>query len=217
MSLINITNNDISSYPSWYYINDFLVIILNIIGICVTILFIYTIIRLDHPSYSISNLIACKTCLAIGLMSLASLINKFYSLKSHFQGFGYDGSFCNVRGTIFTILFVNIYTSLCLKAFNRLRCIVYRIHPISKSFKSLLILILIQWLFVALLALPIMLTNGVNYYWDSHLCLVMIKKPWQFIFLSMYNRMRMKVQGVSISHVHTLSNIISLPELRFEA
>ncbi len=184
MSTNNLTINLNNSYPLWYFINDILIIIINLIGIFTTIVFIYIIIRLEYPLYSISNLIACKTCLMMGLMSSAILFNNCYALASDFRGIGYIDSLCHIRGTIFSILFVIMYTSLCLKAFNRLRCIVYRIRSVSRSYKSLLVLILIQWLFVAILTLPIFLTDGVNYDWGSHLCLVTIEKPWQFIYLS---------------------------------
>jgi hypothetical protein len=187
MSSMNITNNITNSYPLWYFINDSLVIISSIICIFFVILFICTIIRLDHPAYSISNLIACNTCLAIGLTNGSMLVNSCYALVSDFRGVGKYDSFCILRGTIFTILFIYMYTSLCLKAFNRLRCIVYRIRAVSRSYTSLLILILIQWIVVIILIVPIILTDGVDYDWGSHLCLVTISKSRQFIFLSMYN------------------------------
>jgi hypothetical protein len=185
MLVINITNNIINSYPLWYFINDIIIIIINIIGIFIAFLFICTVIHLEYPSYSISNIIACQTCLAIGLISSSILLNNCYALISDFRGIGYNDSFCIVRGTIYSILFVVLYTSLCLKAFNRLRCIVYRIRSVSRSYKSLLILTLIQWIIITILILPIILTKGVDYDWGSHLCLVTINKPWQFIFLSM--------------------------------
>lgn len=186
MLLINITNNLTNSYPLWYFLNDFLIINLNIIGIFTVIIFISTVIRLEYPSYTISNLIACKTCLAIGFMSLSILLNNVYALASDFRGIGYIDSFCIVRGTISSILFITMYTSLCFKAFNRLRCIVYRIRSVTQSYKSLLILTLIQWIFVAILILPILLTNGVEYDWGSHICLVTLNKTWQFLYLSMF-------------------------------
>ena len=190
MSTVNMSAmNATDSYPLWYFINDFLIIIINLISICVVILFIYSVIRLDYPSYPISNLIACKACSSIGLMSLIILLNNCYALASDFRGIGYNDPFCIIRGTIFSITFINMYTSLCLKAFNRLRCIVYRIRSISKSYKSLFILILIQWLVVVILMLPIILTNGVDYDWGSHLCLVTINKPRQFLFLSRSNHL----------------------------
>ncbi len=173
-----------NSYPIWYFINDILIIIINIIGILSAIVFIYIIFRLNYPAYSISNLIACKTCFTMGLMSFIILWNNIYALASDFRGFGYIDSLCHIRGTAFNILFVKMYTSLCLKAFNRLRCIVYRLRSVPRTHKSLLIFILIQWLFAGVLILPIFLTDGVNYDWGSHLCLVTLEKPWQFIYLS---------------------------------
>jgi hypothetical protein len=177
MLLINLTN----SYQLWYFITEFVIIIINITGIFAAILFIYTVIRLEHPSYSISNIIACQTCLAIGLMSSSILFNNCHAFVSDFRGVEYN---CILRGTISSILFVIMYTSLCLKAFNRLRCIVYHIRSVSKSYKSLLIFILIQWLCIVIFTLPIILTHGSTDYWKSHLCLVTTKKSWQLIFLS---------------------------------
>jgi len=180
ISSINITD----SYPLWYFINDFLIILINLISIFFVILFIYSVIRLDHPHYSMSNLVACNTCLSIGSRNFTLLFNNCYALASDFRGIGYKDSFCRIRGIIFCITFINMYASLCLKALNRLRCIVYRIRSVSKSYKSLLSFILIQWLFVVILVLPIILTDGIDYDWGSHLCVVTINKTRQFLFLS---------------------------------
>jgi hypothetical protein len=185
-SLMNTTENVINSYPLWYFINDILLIIGNIIGIFVAFLFIFTIIRLDHPSHSISNLIACNTCLGIGLTNTIMLFNACYALTSDFRGIGYSDSFCIFRGTLLCIFYIYMYTSLSLKAFNRLRCIVYHTRPVLISHRCLLILILFQWLFAMLLTLIILLTNGIDYDWGSHLCLVPIRKTYQYIFMSMY-------------------------------
>ncbi|UJR16305.1 hypothetical protein I4U23_003211 [Adineta vaga] len=173
----------IYSHPLWYFINDLLTIIFNLIGISITTLFIYTVIRLDHPSYSIATLTACKTCLAIGFLSSLVLFNSCYAIINDFRGITFNERFCFIRGIIFTILYVNMYTTLCLKAFNRLQCIVYRIRPVTNSYRSLFVLTLFQWIFVAILVLPIILSDGFDYDQDSHLCLVTTRKPWQFIFL----------------------------------
>lgn len=176
----------INSTPIWYFINDISIIILNLIGIFTAIIFIYIIARVNYPNYSISNVLACKTCLAIGLMSCSILINNLYALRSDFRGQGYEDSFCTLRGSLACILFIKMYTSLCLKAFNRLRCIVYRIRSKTNSYRSLCFLIFIQWCVVATLVLPILLTNGITYDFGSYLCLATIQRPWQFIFLSMF-------------------------------
>lgn len=188
MSSSNFTTGGIIRYPLWYFINDIFIILNCSIGIIVAIVFIYIILRLGYPTYSISNLIACKTCLAIGLMNSVILFNNCYALASDFRGIGYDDSLCHLRGTMFNIIFIKMYTSLCLKAFNRLRCIVYRARSASRSYKFLFLLILIQWIVAAILMLPIVFTDGVEYDWGSHLCLVTMKKPWQFTYLSKYSR-----------------------------
>lgn len=180
----NFTSNEIVRYPLWYFINDILIILICSIGILVAIVFIYIILRLGYPNYSFANLIACKTCLAIGLMNSVILFNNSYALISDFRGRGYEDPLCHFRGTLFNILFIKMYTSLCLKAFNRLRCIVYRARSVSRSYKFLFLLILIQWMIAVILMLPIVLTDGVEYDWGSHLCLVTLKKTWQFIYLS---------------------------------
>ncbi|CAF0855419.1 unnamed protein product [Adineta steineri] len=183
MSLINLTNNDTANiYPLWYFLNDSLMIIGNIIGISVAILFIFTIIRLDHPSYSISNLIVCNTSLAIGLSSIIMLINACYALKSDFNGTGYIDSSCILRGAFLNIFYIYMYASLCLKAFNRCRCIVYYTNPILTSYRCLTIIILLQLLLAVCITLIIVLTNGIDYDVGSHLCLITIKKSYQFIF-----------------------------------
>ena len=181
----NLTIHEVTPYPLWYFINDIVIIIICAIGILTAIVFIYAILRLGYPAYSVPSLIACKTCLAIGLMNLIILLNNSYALASDFRGIGSIDSFCYVRGTIFNVLFIKMYTALCLKAFNRLRCIVYRTRSVSRSYKFLLLLILIQWIVAATLMLPIVLTDGVDYDWGSHLCLVTTRKHWQFIYLSM--------------------------------
>ena len=85
MALSNDTADLLSSYPLWYFINDSIILLGNVIGISVACLFISTIIRLDHSTYSISNLIASNTCFAIGLTNLIMLFNSFSSLKIFFS------------------------------------------------------------------------------------------------------------------------------------
>jgi len=187
MTANNLTNIIINTTPIWHFINDILIILINTVGICVALCFTYLIVRIEYPTYSISNLLACKTCIAIGLASLSILVNSTYALISDFRGVGYEDSFCILRGILSCILFVKMYTSLCLKAFNRLRCIVYRIRPVIKPYRYLCILILIQWCFVAILVLPILLSKGIGYDRGSYLCLVKIEKIHQFAFLSTSN------------------------------
>lgn len=184
ISLMNIAVNETNTYPLWYFFNDLFMIVGNIIGIFIAFLFIYTTYRLDHPNYSISNLIACNTCLTIGLTSIIMLINACYALKSDFRNSGYFDSICILRGTLLKIFHISMYISLCLKAFNRLRCIVYYTNPILKSFRCLFIIILFQWLVSIVLGLFIVLTNGIDYDWGSHLCLIPIKNFYHFIFMS---------------------------------
>jgi hypothetical protein len=184
MSLMNITTNDTNSYPLWYFFNDSLIIISNIIGIIMAFLFIFTIYRLDHPNYSISNLITCNTCLAIGLTSIIMLINACYALKSDFRGIGYFDSTCILRGTLLKIFNIYMYTSLCLKAYIRLRCIVYYKNPILKSYRCLLIILLSLWLISISSILVIVLTDGIHYDWGSHLCLIPLTKIRQFMYMS---------------------------------
>jgi hypothetical protein len=186
ISIMNITTNHTNSYPSWYFFNDFLMIISSIIGILMAFLFIFTIYRLDHPYYSISNLITCNTCLAIGLTSIIMFINAFYALKSDFRGIGYFDSFCILRGTLLKIFNIYMYTSLCLKAFNRLCCIVHYRNAILKSYRCLSIIILFQWLISILLVLIIVITDGITYDWGSHLCIIPLRKTYQFMIMSKF-------------------------------
>jgi hypothetical protein len=194
MSLMNITVNDTNSYPLWYFLNDSLIIISNIIGIIMSFLFIFTIYRLDHPDYSISNLIACNTCLAIGLTSIIMFIDGCYALTSDFRGIGYIDSTCIIRGILLKLFNIYMYISLCLKAFNRLRCIVYYTNPILKSYGTLLIIILSFWLISIVSILIIALTDGIHYDWGSHLCLIPLTKISQFTFLSKYSNKIRKIK-----------------------
>jgi hypothetical protein len=165
-------------------LNDSLIIIGNIIGIFIGFLFIFTIYRLDHPDYSTSNLIVCNACFSIGLISIIMLTNACYALKSDFRGIGYFDSWCILRGILLKAFHIYMYISLCLKAFNRLCCIVYYTNPILKSYRCLVIIILFQWLITILLVLIIFLTDGVDYDWGSHLCIVSVRKTYQFMFMS---------------------------------
>ena len=174
------------SYPLWYFINDFLTSLFNLTAITVAILFIRTVVRLEHPSYSIANLIACQTCLAIGLLSSTIFFNNCYILYHEFFDRTVNNTFCVIRSTIFSVLYINMYATLCLKAFNRLRCIVYSIRSATKSCRSLFVLTSIQWTVVLFLILPVVISNGIDYDQRSHLCTVTIHKSWQFLYLSMY-------------------------------
>jgi hypothetical protein len=180
-----LTTNHTNVYPLWYFLNDSLMLISNIIGILIAFLFIFTIYRLDRPYYSISNLIACNTCLAIGLTSIIMLINTCYALKSDFNGIGYSDSTCILRGTLLKIFNVYMYTSLCLKAYNRLRCIVYYKNPIIKSYRCLSIILLTLFLISIVSILIVLSTDGIHYDHGSHLCLIPLTKIHQFIFMRM--------------------------------
>jgi hypothetical protein len=182
MSLVNVTQ----SYPLWYSINDSLIITSNIIGMLVAALFIFTVIRLDDRSRSISDLIVSNTSLAIGLSCSTTLFNACFALASDIRGRGYKDSLCIVRGVLRNIAFVYMMMSLCIKAFNRLRCIVYQTTIVARSYRSFMILMLLQWLSLCILALPLVLTDAVDYDWGSHLCLIPMTKTGQFSFLSMY-------------------------------
>ncbi|CAF1346637.1 unnamed protein product [Rotaria magnacalcarata] len=206
---MNITKNITDSYPLWYFINDSIMIIGNLVGILCACIFILAIIRLDHPSYSISNLIVCNTCLAIGLTSTIMLINACYALKSDFEGIGYPDSFCILRGILLNLFYVYMYTSLCLKAFNRLRCIVYPTNRILTSNRCFLIVLLFQWLLIILLVSVIIFTHGVNYDWGSHLCLVPITKTYQSLYIMIIYYISMLF--LSSVYISILCYVLRLP------
>lgn len=184
MSTTNTTGAWTRSAPSWYLINDCLVILFSTVGISITVVFVYAVVRLDHPTYSIANLVACKTCIAIGLLSTVVVVNSCMAVADDWQGSAPNDASCLARGILVTTLHINMYISLCFKAFNRLRYIVYRIRPVTKSYQCLLLLTLLQWLVVALLVLPIIASDGIGYDWHSHLCVVTTSKTWQLIYLS---------------------------------
>ena len=184
MPVINMTDEIFPPYPLWYFFNDSLVILGNSIGIFMACLFIFATIRLDHPSYSISNLIACNTCLAIALTNTLILVNACYALSSDFRGVGWIDPWCSTRGVLLNLFTLYMYSSLCLKAFSRLRCIVYYTRPIFTSYQVLALVILVQWCVIVLLIVPLLFTNAIDYDWGSHLCLVPIVKLRQFLFTS---------------------------------
>ena len=182
MLLVNLTH----SYPLWYSINDSLIITSNVIGMLVAALLIVTAIRLADRSCSISDLIACNTSLAIGLSCSTTLFNICFALASDLRGRGYKDPLCTVRGILRNVAFVYMMMSLCIKAFNRLRCIVYQTTLVARSYRSFMILMLFQWLLLCILALPLVLTDAVDYDWGSHLCLIPMTKTGPFSFLSTY-------------------------------
>lgn len=184
MSFINGTIFLNESYPLWYFINDSLMIIGNGIGVFMAFLFIFTTYLLDHPNYSISTLIACNACLAVGLTSAIMLINACYALTSDFRGHGYFDSFCILRGTLLKIFHIYMYASLCLKAYNRLRCIVYYQNPVSTSYRCLFCIILFQWCLSISSTLFILFTDGIQYDWNAHICLIPVRKIIQFSLMS---------------------------------
>jgi len=184
MSNLTSILNETNSYPLWLYINDSIMIIGSCFGIFMGLLFVYTIYRLDHPDYSFSNLITCNACLSISLTCSMMLFNAYFALKSDFRGKGYFDSLCIFRGTLLKIFNTYMYASLCLKAFNRFRGIIYYQKPFLTSYRSFLIIIISMWLISILLNLIILLTGGITYEWDSHLCLVPVTKRPQFIFMS---------------------------------
>ncbi|CAF1442522.1 unnamed protein product [Adineta ricciae] len=209
--VVNITLHDNNPYQFWFFINDSLIILGNIIAIFVAFLFVITIIRLDHPTYSISNLIACNTSLAIGLTSSIMLINACYALKSDFRGYGHYDSFCVLRGTLLNICYIYMYMSLCLKAFNRLRCIIYNANPIIKSYGCLFVLLLIKLLVAILVSLFLVLTDGIDYDWNSYLCLVTDAKTYHFIFmLSVYY---ISILFITSVYLYILYYVLHLPLL----
>lgn len=164
--------------------NDSLMIIGNGIGVFMAFLFIFTTYLLDHPNYSTSTLIACNACLAVGLTSAIMLINACYALKSDFRGYGHFDSFCILRGTFLKIFHINMYASLCLKAYNRLRCIVYYQNLISTSHRCLFLIILFQWFLSISSTLFILFTDGIQYDWNAHICLIPVRKIVQFSLMS---------------------------------
>ena len=171
-------------YRSWFIFNDCLTISINFITIILVIFFIFTVIRLDHPSYLVSNLIACHTCLSIGLMSFAVCSNMLYALSMDIEAQSSIDRFCSFRGYLINILSIYMNTSFCLKAINRLRCIVYSSSPLFRSYKSLIILMLIQLVLLVILSIPIVLIDAVNYDSGSNLCLITMNKRAPLFFLS---------------------------------
>ena len=184
MPWMNSSMADSSSSSFWVLLADLLMIVGNTIAVSVAFLFVFTTLRLDYPSYSFSNLIACNTCLAIGLTSAVMLLNACYALASDLHGSGYKDGSCVLRGNLLSLFSNYMYTSLCLKAFNRLRCIVYYTRPLFTSYRCLSMVIVFQWVLVILLSLPIIGTDGIDYDWRSHLCLVPITRTFQFLFAS---------------------------------
>ncbi|CAF1221300.1 unnamed protein product [Adineta ricciae] len=199
------------SYPLGYFINDLLTSLFNLTGITVAILFIHTVVRLEHPSYSIANLIACQTCLAIGLLSSMIFFNNCYVLYHEFFDQPVNNVFCVIRGPVFSVFYINMYATLCLKAFNRLRCVVYRIRSATKSCRSLFVLTSIQWIVVLVLVLPLVISNGIDYSQRSYLCTVTIRKPWQFLYLMIIYYI--SIVFITSAYIYILYYVLHLPLL----
>ena len=178
----NLKNGQRHSYPSWYFINDSLMIVGNIVGMIIAFLFIFTTYRLGRLYCSISNLIACYTCLSIGMTSATMLFNAGYALRSDFRGEALIDGWCSIRGILLSLFNFNMYIALCLKSYNRFRCIVFHKHALLNSYYRFGALILGLWLIASFMVVPILLTGGVDYDRGSHLCLVSLVKIHQFIF-----------------------------------
>ncbi|UJR30195.1 hypothetical protein I4U23_017734 [Adineta vaga] len=211
VSSTNFSRNISNSYQLWYVINDSLMITGNLIGIFVGILFIITMIRLDHPTYSVSNLIACNTSLSIVLTSIMMLINACYALKSDFYGLNHFDSFCIFRGMFLNIFSIYMYMSLCLKAFNRLRCIVYHTKPIFKSYRCLIIILSLNILTAIFVGLFLVLTNGIVYDANSYLCLITNTKPFHFIFILIFYYI--SILFITSVYLYILYYVLHLPLL----
>lgn len=166
----------------WHFVSDALIIFLNSSNVCLVGFFIVTVIRLDRPSYSISNLIACHTCFSVAMSSLMIIINTCFTLYSDTQGRSLIDGFCSLRGILFSILSLNMTMSFCTKAINRLRSIVLSNRKRFQTVKSFFVVLLIQFLLLIVLSIPIAFTDSVEYDFGSHLCLITINKSWQFFY-----------------------------------
>jgi hypothetical protein len=184
MRSVNGTNNTNDPYPWWYFVNDCLTIVGNTAGIFIAGLFIVTVIRVDYPSYSKSNLIVCNSCLAIGLTSSTMLFGAAYALTRDLRGIGIDEPLCVMRGRAQTVFTLYMYTSLCLKAFNRLRCIVFYRRPWLRSYRTLAVVVLVQWSTIVVVSSLVLDTDVIVYNSNSHSCLLTIGKTRDLIVIS---------------------------------
>lgn len=151
---------------TFQFVSSMLMMISSFLGIISALIFI--VISLSETRcQSVTIRLVLNSTVAGLLANLICNIQSIYQLLN----IGHD-QLCTIRGFFLHASIGLFYHSLCVQAFHRLFVTVYSTRRILQSTYFTLSMIIAQWIFSSVFALPIFFLNRIIYYDQSRICQV---------------------------------------------
>lgn len=171
---------DVPTEP-WFIFVDIVMIVCTGLSAILSVLFL-TIVLTHRTCWSLPTLLFGNSCLTELLLSCVLLNMAVFALQQDLNPRARDASSCIYFG--FFGYFVD-----CMQNYSYFHTAIYRyvsvVHPnqaLWKSVKFQFALIIVQWIFCSVYALPLLLTGQIVYNVDNQICQV----PLQSYALVMY-------------------------------
>ena len=175
-----------TTIPHWYLILDGLTLVFSIIGTVISMSFLLTVIVSRQERQSILNLIACNTQLPIFLLSGITVHSIAKVLLSDLYGMQIFDAFCIWRAYFVYTEIAHIFHSFVVQSYYGYVNVMYAVRPQYGSMRTLLIIMIVQWLIIhgAMLVLP--LRNMIDFDIESQMCSVSLVRYWTIWLMSIF-------------------------------
>ena len=160
------------------WVSSVLMVISNTFGIGCALIFI-TIVVFHRQCHTTTVLLILNSVVAGFISNLVCGSQAIYQLI----GDGND-TLCILRGYLLYSATGLLYHTLCVQALHRLFVTVLATRRYLQSKRTIIIIVIVQWLISGCFVLPILLSGRIKYNPGSRICLVSVKSIFLESFLN---------------------------------
>ncbi len=176
-------NSTMITTESWFLPFDSIMIITIFLSIILGIIFLSIAIT-HRRCWSISMLLICNSCLAEVLLSCVLLGMAIFTFKNDLKQDTGNISFCIIISFLCYVAEVMQNYSYLLIAIYRYMSVVYPARLLWQSVKFQIALIIGQWIFSIMYAVPLLITEQIVYNVDNQICQVPLRLSVTIIYLT---------------------------------
>jgi len=164
-------NSTVIKTELWFIPIDAIMIIITTLTIILGLIFLFIVIT-HRICWSIPMLLTCNSCLAEILLSCVLLNMAIFTLQQDLKKDTGNMSFCVIIGFLGYVTDIMQNYSYLVIAMYRYISIIYPARILWQSTKFQVCLIIGQWIFCIVFALPLLLTGQIIYNIDNQICQV---------------------------------------------
>jgi hypothetical protein len=214
-------NSKTVTTESWFLPFDSIMIITTSLSIILGLIFLFIVIT-HRRCWSISMLLICNSCLVEVLLGCVLLSMAIFTFQNDLKQETGNISSCVLISFLCYVTDAMQNYSYLLTAMYRYMSVVYPARLLWQSAKFQIALIIGQWIFSIVYAVPLLITEQIVYNVDNQICQVPLRLSVTMIYLSiiLYTVPNLSIVCLYIKlvrYVRQISNRTTLPNTLFHA